>query len=385
MGTSQKKRISKLELTIEANHLIHNSSSKGTVVHLIFSIEIGGAENQLLQLTRLQVETREVHVLYFSGKPDLFDDFIKSGIKVQQMPLKLKDKINLLNSFASSGAIIHTHLPHAEIFAALFLSDTSRWITTRHVAGPFSRRIPEAVGIIFLNFIVSRTKKVIAISNVVYQDIIRKSLCKKMLRNKMQIIYYGFSTEDLNPKLLSNIKYEPEKRMHIIGTISRLEEQKNLKSLIYAVASLNDYNLELRIVGDGSQKNELLSLVKKLRLEHKVKFLGKTKNVNEFLSGIDFFILPSKYEGFGIVLVEAAFSDTPIIVSDLEICREVLGDNGAIFFNPKSINDISRKIKLALTLYPLNEYRLSCKEHVSKFNLIDLISKTEKVYKELEK
>lgn len=357
---------------------------KTDVVHLIKSIEIGGAENQLLKLAELQARDRRVTVLYFDGNPTLETDFLNLGVEVERLPPKLLSRIRLINNKANSGAIIHTHLPHAELFCLFFLRNSSRLVTTRHLAGPYSRRIPELIGRILLNLVVMRSKHVIAISEVVRKDIESKTRLFPNLWKKITVIYYGFSIRKSESGCHSK-RPRPltQDRRMILGTISRLEKQKNLDTLIHAIKIL-DQNVELRIVGEGSQGDYLKSLVDKLELQNDVKFLGKTRHVNEFLESLDFFVLSSKYEGFGIVLVEAASRGTPILTSDLPICKEVLGNNGAIFFHPESSDSIAEKLAQALREYPMQSYTSHAQEMISRFDEKTLFYNINQVYENLK-
>lgn len=357
---------------------------KPDVVHLIKTIEVGGAENQLLKLAGQQVRDRRVLVLYFDGNPTLETDLLNLGVEVVRMPPKLWSRIRLLNMKANSGAIIHTHLPHAELFCLFFLRNASRFVTTRHLAGPYSRRVPELIGLVLLNLVVARSKRVIAISEVVREDLRSKTRLFPTLWKKISVIHYGFTLQNSGIiKIINKNKFLTKNTKIILGTISRLEKQKNLDTLIYAIKILNQ-NVELRIIGEGTQKDYLKSLVEKLELEKCVKFLGKTRQVNEFLDSLDIFVLSSKYEGFGIVLVEATSRGTPILTSDLPICKEVLGSQGAIFFNPSSSEDIAEKVKQAISEYPMQKYVWHAKEMISRFDEKTLILKTDQVYSNLK-
>jgi len=237
--------------------------------------------------------------------------------------------------------------------------------------------------------VVARSKHVIAISEVVKEDIRSKTRLFRTLWKKLYVIHYGFALQNSGnashinkKKTLNKNKNKNKNKKIILGTISRLEKQKNLDTLIYAIRLLNQ-NVELRIIGEGTQNNYLKSLVEKLELEKCVKFLGKTRQVNEFLDSLDIFVLSSKYEGFGIVLVEATSRGTPILTSDLPICKEVLGSQGAIFFNPASSEDIAEKLNQAITEYPMQKYVWHAKEMISRFDEKTLILKTDQVYSNL--
>lgn len=96
-------------------------------------------------------------------------------------------------------------------------------------------------------------------------------------------------------------------------TISRLDKLKRIDLIIKAMKHING---ALYIVGDGPEKENLERLTKKLGIEEKIIFTGKQYNVMKYLKNCDCFILASKSEGFGNVIVEAMTAGIPIITTD---------------------------------------------------------------------
>lgn len=103
----------------------------------------------------------------------------------------------------------------------------------------------------------------------------------------------------------------------VIGNIGRLHEQKNQSFLIdifYEIQKKKG-NAILLIVGKGPLENMLKEKVSNLGIDNKVYFLGNRKDVERIYQGMDVFVLPSLYEGLGIVAVEAQVSGLPVIAS----------------------------------------------------------------------
>ena len=100
--------------------------------------------------------------------------------------------------------------------------------------------------------------------------------------------------------------------------VGMFNEQKNHPLLIEIFEKYHSENerSQLWLIGDGSKKNEILELVKKKKLEDVVLFLGIVNNVNDFMMGADILLLPSLYESFGIVNIEAQATGLPCVVSD---------------------------------------------------------------------
>lgn len=104
----------------------------------------------------------------------------------------------------------------------------------------------------------------------------------------------------------------------VIGHIGRFQKQKNHEFLIdifNEICHVKD-NYTLLLVGDGEDKNKIENKVNDLGLKNKVLFLGSRNDVEKILQAIDIFVLPSLYEGLGIVNIEAQASGVPTIVSD---------------------------------------------------------------------
>ncbi|KAB7884546.1 glycosyltransferase [Poseidonibacter ostreae] len=117
-------------------------------------------------------------------------------------------------------------------------------------------------------------------------------------------------------------------------TVARLESPKRVDLLIKATKSLD--NLELHIVGDGSQRNYLESI------KHKnVIFYGEIDGFNDFKK-YDIFALISDSEGLPLSALEAMSSELPIILSDVGGCFELIDENGILVKN--NINEIKNAI-----------------------------------------
>lgn len=106
----------------------------------------------------------------------------------------------------------------------------------------------------------------------------------------------------------------PYHKPPIIGTMGRFVHKKGFDSFIHALAKL-DAPFTALIGGLGEEELALKSLVLKLGLEEKVKFIGWVKNKEDFFDQIDIFCLPSRSEPFGIVLLEAFAHGVPVVSS----------------------------------------------------------------------
>lgn len=103
----------------------------------------------------------------------------------------------------------------------------------------------------------------------------------------------------------------------VIGHIGRFTKQKNHLFLIDIFREVNYIipNTKLLLIGDGELLPEVKSKVKKYGLSEKVVFLGHRDDISDILQAMDVFVFPSIFEGLGIVLIEAQFSNLPCVVS----------------------------------------------------------------------
>lgn len=136
--------------------------------------------------------------------------------------------------------------------------------------------------------------------------------------------YYGVdysSKTRVVPAGVNFDRFKPENRKrnrnNCLKTVSvcRLAGAKNLQCLIHAVAILKSRGIrvESTIVGTGPLKEELSNLIKDLKVEDRVFLAGRRENVEDYYRAADVFVLPSKYEPFGHVYLEALATGLPCI------------------------------------------------------------------------
>ena len=104
----------------------------------------------------------------------------------------------------------------------------------------------------------------------------------------------------------------------LLGFVGRLEEQKNPLFLLEILKELSvvGSKYKLLLLGDGSFRAEMQNRAKDLFLEEKVIFLGIQKEVAQWYSAMDFFLLPSFFEGLPVVAIEAQAGGLPCFLSD---------------------------------------------------------------------
>ena len=132
----------------------------------------------------------------------------------------------------------------------------------------------------------------------------------------------------------------------IIGFVGLIyKEGKGLKYLVKAFGKVKQElpNSKLVVVGGGPGKQWLVSLVGSLGLEEDVIFTGFQQNPIQYMRGFDLMVLPSLYEAFGAVILEALYVGTPVIGSRTGGIPEVL-EYDELLFEPGNADELAAKI-----------------------------------------
>lgn len=128
----------------------------------------------------------------------------------------------------------------------------------------------------------------------------------------------------------SNHPWLKQKDSFIIVSVARLAKQKNFPLLFKALKiARQQINVKLIVFGEGKEREKLESIVKDLNLENSISLPGYCSNPYKEMSKADAFVLSSEEEAFGLVLVEAMASGTPVIATDAmgQGPRTVIGDS----------------------------------------------------------
>lgn len=324
------------------------------VIHLISTIERGGAENQLLTLVSEQRELGfEVSVFPLKEGLDLMQDFITVGAEVNLELVGhtfMGQVLILKRLIPNTGLVIHAHLPRAELLGAMSVGNNIL-ILSRHNSEPFFPGAPRWISQILAKFVSGKSKAVIAISRAVADFVINAKEISS--EDKLNVVLYGYrknldrkGTEEQSRKFIGFA----EESGPVIGTVGRLVPQKDYPTLLNAFQILkgNFPNAALIILGEGIERHTLEAEAVKLNIHNSVFFLGKKTNVDDYLTQMDLFVLASKYEGFGMVLLEAMSAKIPIVASNNSAIPEVIGVEHPGLANTGDSVDFASKMALLL-------------------------------------
>jgi glycosyltransferase involved in cell wall biosynthesis len=132
-----------------------------------------------------------------------------------------------------------------------------------------------------------------------------------------------------------------------IGWVGRLANQKAPEVAIAALRGMIEQRARLVIVGGGPQRPELETIVARLGLEERVVFLGE-RAAAPLMTGFDVFLSTSRYESFGLVLVEAAANGTPLVTTPVGIAPELIAAGAGVLVPIGHVDSTARALDRVL-------------------------------------
>ena len=219
-----------------------------------------------------------------------------------------------------------------------------------------------------------RALRIITPTNTVKKQLI--NLYGKTISEKIIPIYEGVSYQIKKTKENKSLSKKFDSFFIYVGNFY---PHKNVEKLIAAFAKVKTSSKLLLIGPNDYFSARILHYINIMKWADKINLVS-----NSSLSDLDFFyknakalIHPSLSEGFGLPLIEAMYFNCPIIGSNIEVFKELLGDN-YLSFDPKSSQDITNKINKFIQNKPKFDY----KNIVKKYSFEKMTNKTIKIYQE---
>lgn len=197
----------------------------------------------------------------------------------------------------------------------------------------------------------------------------------EFIPNSVETKNFRFNSEMRN-RYRSSLGYE--QFHYVIGHVGQFVHQKNHEFLIEVFRQIEkeNANARLMLVGVGRLQDTIKETVCKYGLEQKVQFLNKRNDVNSLMQAMDVFILPSRFEGLPIVLVEAQAAGLKCIVSDNITSMAKVTDN--VEFLPLEYDAWIRKIQAYSNGYERKD--MSSIVEQAGYGIESLVKKMETIY-----
>lgn len=298
-----------------------NNSKK--VIHVVTSLDFGGVEKHMENIASVYNDSKFKHsfiAIAGGGNSEVKLRLLGFDVTCLEEIAKIPNYraiISLFKFFKKANVtVVHTHGAEANFHGLI-----AAWLARVPV------RIGEEIGIpqhsakakrIF-KFTYSFANKVVGISNAVTNWLVENG---EVPAHKAVTIF--------NPVIIPKPRnrHDIQADMFRIGFVGRLEPVKNPLALLEAVSLLIDqeYDVELSIVGDGSQKQLLIDRAKEIKISDRVIIHGFQDEPELYVRQCHVYVQPSLSEGFGLALVEAMGCAVPVIATAVGGAPEIICD-----------------------------------------------------------
>lgn len=368
------------------------------ILHVITTLDMGGAEKYLLSQVRGQSERgHEVRVAYLKGSGSLRDDFLDAGAaEVIHAPLGIGSLTRLWPALRAAD-VIHTHLLKADMSVAplaLLAGKRSRLVSGKHNDEQVLKRplVSAIHGV--LGRIPART--------IVLSDHVGEFFREHggLSESGMRRIYYGLDRtpfesaaaqrSELLAPLRAEFGWKPADVVFIC--VARFAPQKAhdvLLRALHAAREQSEVALRMLLVGDdpfGGGRTKAEDLARELQLGSDVHFAGIRRDVPELMAISDVFVMSSLWEGLGLVFLEALATGLPQLGSRVSAVPEVVaeGETGLLVTPGASEPLAAAMVQLAADAELRERMAAAGRERVADLFAIDrMVDETLAVYREL--
>lgn len=324
------------------------------ILFVITGLGMGGAEKVVTSLAdALAGKDHQVCIAYMTGAASVLP--ISANIRI--ISLGMSSKLDAVGALLRLGRLIrdmrpdvvHSHMFHANILARLvrLAVPVRRLISTAHSSN-------EGGALRMLAY--RLTDSLADISTNVSDEAVEAFIAAKAVRSgRMVAVYNGIAIDSFAFNALARARIRQalsiDHGCQLILAVGRLHEAKDYPNLFHALALLSASGLiyQLCIAGDGPLKADLQALAALLGIAKHVRFLGIRSDVADLMSAADIFVLPSAWEGFPVVVMEAMANGRVLVATDCGGIREAIGDAGFLV-ESKNSKALADALQTALKL-----------------------------------
>lgn len=355
------------------------SKRKVRILHIISSLEIGGAQRLLSDLLPLQKQGNVVKLLVLKRVDTGFQRSIEaSGIEIIDLHCKNFRNpliVNRLIPYMKQCDIAHVHLFPTLYWVALAARKCKevKLVYTEH--STHNKRRDEVLFRPIERYIYSKYDKLIGISQQT-QDNLMKWLQARQSDKRFVVIENG-----VNLEAFSSVTSIATDRKQII-MVSRFAQMKDQETVIRAIANINE-DAELILIGDGPNKKHCEEVTRELGLVDRVKFLGAREDIPELVAQAYIGVQSSIWEGFGLTAVELMAAHKPVVATNVSGLKQVVEGAGCLFEvgDAKTlafhINEMLKSKSLYTTL------ATKCYERAKHYDINRMVASYQEIYDEL--
>ncbi|CAG1012653.1 GDP-mannose-dependent alpha-(1-6)-phosphatidylinositol monomannoside mannosyltransferase [Anaerolineales bacterium] len=328
------------------------------ITHVVRLFELYGIGNHLLSLlpslAKNELDVELIALVRQQPSPVVLEGLKKmeaSGVRVTILPLReklpsgrpgftsIERTIDLVRLFRErKDRIIHIHLEYFGMPIALWLAGCKKVVMSIHSDDKWFMSYKVRTWLHIIDRIIGRY---ISVSDRVREYY---AIAANIDPRKIERIYHGINYIQGKNREFVRKKYNMPADKFVFGIVGRLTHEKNIELLIEAARKLP--NTHCVIAGDGELRDMLRRQANGLS---NVQFLGFQPDGYELMPGFDLFCLPSRFEGLGLVLIEAMLQGVPIAGSRAGAIPEILGDGKyGLLFDSNDLDGLTSSIEYAM-------------------------------------
>ncbi len=358
------------------------------ILQIITELTPAGAEKIVCELSiALSVKNNEVSVILLMPFPKN-DTFLcelrNNGINVISLNLtkfsiwRICELRNIINKIKPD--IVHSHLIHPNIisrFIKLFCKHKFKLINTVHIA---ERRKDK-----WWHFFIDKISFKLCDTQTCVSQAVRDYHSEKIKVSKdlMPVVYNGLpEISQISEERICELRNEwgIADCATVIGSVGRLDWQKGYDIFFNHLSAIsakipNNEKWAVVIIGEGKYRKELELIINKNKFDN-LKFVlcGFRKDAAECIGAFDLFIMPSRYEGFGLTLIEAMMQGIPVLANSIDSLPELM----KYYSNGECINFEDENIVINKIFKFIDRDKI---EPLKKFALDEMVNEYIKTYK----
>lgn len=299
------------------------------VVHLHRLRGISGSERHLLTLLPALREQRVDACFIGLDDPDGENESFYAELRAEGVPYTRirasRDLDPFLARRVAGGlrrlrpSVVHTHLAHADLYGALGAAAAgAALVSTKHNDDPFRAGAFRFVE----RTLTRRAQRVIAITDALARFNVERV---GLPGEKMRVVHYGLDHAPADDGLPSP---ELPAEARVVVAVGRLVEQKGHDVAVRALGRLRARHpgAVLVVLGEGPLRGQLEQLAADLGISSSVILPGNVPGVGAWLARAEAFVHPARWEGFGLVLLEAMLAGLPVVATRVSSIPEVVSD-----------------------------------------------------------
>jgi L-malate glycosyltransferase len=359
------------------------------ILHIIDHLGLGGAQAVVGNILESQKGKNKDIFLFVLRKKKANININNKNVYVFNSNKKYSLKpINELKSLIKKEKIdiLHCHLFRSQFFGYILKKiyfPNIKLIFHEH--GEIFRK--KWYSVTFLRLAKKDVNLFIAVSKVTKEKLIKYAGINS---NKIRVLYNFINLDKFNPKALGKYNRNKEKgklgikrKDFVIGFVGHLNKIKGCEYLIKSIFYIQIPNFKVVIAGDGQERKNLENLCREFNIQDKIIFLGYIENTLSIYSIIDVLVVPSIFESFGIVVLEAQASGIPVVAAKTTGLTEIITDKeSGLLFKLKNCKDLAKKIGIVFKDDELRGRLIdNSLESVGKYNLDIYLRKLDSLYK----